>query len=246
MAMENAEWLSSRQESVFAHIQNEIAQDRLPAGSKLPGERKLADSLGVSRETVRSGLRMAEQAGLIVRIPTRGSFVAPPRVDQSLGRMNAFDSTVRHLHMSPAYQTIAVEQVPASDQDAQRLGVPPETQLLSVAVLGIATGLPLAYYRSLLPPHVVKYLPADQEWGNEATYQLAARALHLTDLSVSQEFEAIAFSREMAQRLRVSTKAPGFRVISLFTSGDTPIELRTAWYPGSRYRFRVTRSVDLE
>lgn len=245
MSIENGDWLSTRHESVFAYIQNEIAEGSLAAGVKLPGERILAGDLGLSRETVRLGLRMAEQAGLIVRIPTRGSFVAPPRVDQDLGRMDTFESTVRHLHMSPSYHTVSVQQVSADKDQGDRLRVPPGAPLLSVDVLGVASGLPLAYYSSVLPPHVVDQLPEGAEWGASATYQVAGRALGLTELDVEQEFEAISISKTMAQRLRVSAKSSGFRVVSLFTNHGTPIELRTAWYPGSRYRFRASRSVDL-
>lgn len=245
MSIGNGDWTSSRHESVFAHIQDEISEERLPAGAKLPGERTLAEQLGVSRETVRLGLRMAEQSGLIVRIPTRGSFVAPPRVDQDLGRMDAFDSTVLHLHMQPSYQTMSVAYVPADDQQADRLGCPPGASLLSVEVLGVASGLPLAHYTSLLPPHVIERLPSDAEWGTASTYQIAANALSLNELEVSQEFESISIPRTMAQLLRVSTKSSGFRVVSLFSHQGEPIELRTACYPGSRYRFRVSRSVEL-
>lgn len=246
MSTDNGDWLSTRHESVFTYIQNEIGEGHLAAGAKLPGERSLAASLGLSRETVRLGLRMAEQAGLIVRIPTRGSFVAPPRVDQDLGRMETFDSTVRHLHMSPSYHPVSVQQVLADQDQAERLQVPPGAALLSVDVLGVASGLPLAYYSSLLPPHVVDKLPPDAGWGTDATYQVAANALGLSELEVAQEFEAISISKAMSQRLRVSAKSSGFRVVSLFSHHGKPIELRTAWYPGSRYRFRASRSVDLQ
>ena len=246
LTAENEEWLSSRHESVFAHIKEEIARGRLTPGTKLPGERRFAEELGVSRETVRMGLRTAEQAGLIVRIPTRGTFVAPPRVDQDLGHMDAFDSTVRHLHLSPAYQLIKAQKVEADDHTAERLGVLPGAQLLSVDVLGVGSGLPLAYYQSLLPSHVFEKLPNDPEWGAKATYQIAAHALGAKALNVSQEFEAVSLPREMAQLLRVSTKSAGFRTVSLFCHDRVPVELRTAWYPGSRYRFRVSRIVHLD
>lgn len=245
VAADMDDWLNSRHEAVFAHIKREIAAGRLTPGTKLPGERGFAEDLGVSRETVRMGLRMAEQAGLVVRVPTRGTFVAPPRVDQDLGRMDAFDSTVRHLHLSPAYQLIKTELVAADDQQAERLGVVPGAELLSVEVLGVGSGLPLAYYTSLLPSHVVERLPGEPEWGTMSTYQIAGRALGATDLSVSQEFEAVALPREIAQVLRVSTKSAGFRTVSLFRHEQTPLELRTGWYPGSRYRFRITRKVQL-
>jgi GntR family transcriptional regulator len=241
--MEKSEWLNSRYETVYGHIAREVADGRLVPGTRLASERRLADDLNVSRETVRQGLRMAEEAGLVVRIATRGTFVAPPRVDQDLGVMDAFDSTVRQLHLDPAYRLCGVDVVRADRDQARQLAVRPGDDLLSVKVLGQGSGLPLAYYESVLPERVAKRLPADPPWGAKATYQVAAEAMGAGDLIVAQEFDSIAIPREMAQILRVRTNGPGFKVISVFRLKDDPIELRTAWYPGSRYRFRVTRRV---
>jgi GntR family transcriptional regulator len=241
--MSESEWLNSRYEAVYEHIARGVADGRLLPGTRLPSERRLAEDLNVSRETVRQGLRMADQAGLIVRIATRGTFVSPPRVDQDLGVMDAFDSTVRHLQLDPAYRLCGVETVRAEDEQASRLQVRRGERLLSVKVLGQGSGLPLAYYESVLPQRVAKRLPDKPPWGKRATYQVAAEAMGAGELIVTQEFDSIAIPREMAQILRVSTNAPGFKAVSLFSLNDTPIELRTAWYPGSRYRFRVTRRV---
>lgn len=244
--MADVGWLNSRYESVFEHIAGGIAEGRLAPGSRLSSERRLADELGVSRETVRQGLRMAEEAGLVIRIATRGTFVSPPKVDQDLGVMDAFDSTVRHLHLDPAYRLSAVSTAPASEEQAGLLRVEAGEDLLRVQVLGQASGLPLAFYESVLPRWVAARLPEDPPWGTKATYQVAAEAIGATDVVVSQEFDAVAIPREMARNLQVKTGSPGFRTVSLFRSGESPIELRTAWYPGSRYRFRVTRRVSLD
>lgn len=243
MAMVEGAWLSPRYETVFEHIAEGIADGRLAPGTKLAGERKLADDLGVSRETVRQGLQMAEQAGLIVRIATRGTFVAPPRVDQDLGVMDAFDSTVRHLHLEPAYRLLGVGKARATSEQAQLLLVNHGDELLSVQVLGLGSGLPLAFYESVLPERVAAQLPPDPPWGSKATYQVAADAMGVTALRVAQEFDAVAIPPALAQNLQVSPKSPGFKTVSLFEVQGSPIELRTAWYPGSRYRFRVTRQI---
>jgi DNA-binding GntR family transcriptional regulator len=136
-----------------------------------------------------------------------------------------------------------VDVVQADPDQAGQLHVGEGDDLLSVKVLGQGSGLPLAYYESVLPQRVAERLPTDPPWGARATYQVAAEAMGPGELIVAQEFDSIAIPREMAQILRVRTNGPGFKVISVFMLKDDPIELRTAWYPGSRYRFRVTRRV---
>ncbi|MEU8353109.1 FadR/GntR family transcriptional regulator [Streptomyces sp. NPDC048845] len=62
-----------------------IARGRLTVGEKLPPERALAETLGVSRTTLREALRELEIKGLISRRPGRGTVVTVPSdADQSL------------------------------------------------------------------------------------------------------------------------------------------------------------------
>lgn len=239
------DWLKSRHESVFEHIQAEIIDGRLGPGTRLTGERSLAESLGVSRDTVRQGLRLAERSGLIVRLPTLGTFVAPPRVEQDLGEMDAFDSTVRQLQLNPTYQSISVSTVSASNDQASRLGISSGDDVLKITAIGMGNDLPLAYYESLLPEGIAKRLPPAPPWETQATYQVAARAVGAESVNVAQEFDAIGMPRAIAQILKVAVGSPGFKSLSVFSAGDEPLELRAAWYPGSRYRFRVARRVRL-
>ena len=239
------DWLKSRHESVFEHIQTEIVGGRLRPGTRLSGERHLAELLGVSRDTVRQGLRLAEESGLVVRLPTLGTFVAPPRVEQDLGEMNAFNSTVRQLHLNPTYQSVSISTVLAGNDQASRLGISNGDSLLKITAIGMASGLPLAYYESLLPESVAIRLPPEPPWEEQATYQVAAQAVGAASVNVAQEFDAIGMPRTIAQILKVAAGSPGFMSLSVFSAGGEPLELRSAWYPGSRYRFRVERRVRL-
>ena len=212
------------------------------------GERKIADQLEVSRETVRLGLKLAEEAGLVVRFPTRGTFVTVPRVEQDLGEMQTFQHTVRGLNLEPTYRLLVHESSEADSRQADRLEVPEGSRLLRIEALGMASGLPMALYESYLPSWVMDLLPDGCDWGAAASYQLTAKALGLKSLRAVQEFEAISIPKRMTQTLRVKPGTPGFRCESLFTGPEqwSPVELRTAWYPGSRYHFTISRDVCLD
>lgn len=47
------------------HVEGELASSRLRVGGRLPGERALATQLGISRASVREGIRVLEAMGLI-------------------------------------------------------------------------------------------------------------------------------------------------------------------------------------
>jgi GntR family transcriptional regulator len=238
-------WLSTRYENVFAYIEAGIRDGELAPGEKLEGERKLAERLGLSRETVRQGLDLAEQSGLIVRVPQRGTFVATPRVNQSLGEMRSFRHTMQGLSMTPAYQLRRVQEIRLDAETASRLQVPTGTKALKIEVIGTASGLPMALYVSTLPKWVADAIGDTNAWGERASYELAAAALSLESLTVSQEFEAITLRREQAQVLRTRSGMAGFQSLSIFSAPDNrPVEVRSAWYPGSRYKFAASRRIE--
>jgi DNA-binding FadR family transcriptional regulator len=66
-----------------------IAAGEFPAGSRLPAERELAQTLGVSRTSVREAIISLEMSGLVeVRVGT-GIFVAPAGGSEHPGRADA-------------------------------------------------------------------------------------------------------------------------------------------------------------
>lgn len=240
-------WLNTRYEDVFAHIAEGIQNGAYSPGQRLTGERKLADTLGMSRETIRQGLEMAEKSGLIVRVPKRGTFIASPRVDQDLGVMKSFLQTMRAMDMQPTYNLNSVETVALDEESAARLQVEAESSGIVVEVLGLANGLPMSLYRSTIPAWVADTLAPDVAWGEQASYELAAQALGYRSLKATQRFEAVSLQLNLAKILRVRSGTPGFRTVSLFLAPDgKPIETRTAWYPGSRYSFSAARTIDID
>ncbi|MCK9513004.1 MAG: GntR family transcriptional regulator [Pigmentiphaga sp.] len=81
-------------EDVAAQIREQVEQGVLKEGDKLPPERTLADTFGVSRNTVREALRSLEYAGLIVQRPgsAGGAFISNGGVDVI---RSAFDGLMR-------------------------------------------------------------------------------------------------------------------------------------------------------
>ncbi|WP_169952896.1 FadR/GntR family transcriptional regulator [Microbispora sp. H11081] len=59
-------------EEVLARIEERIAADGLTVGDRLPGERQLAEQLGVGRSSVREALRVLETLGVVTSQVGRG------------------------------------------------------------------------------------------------------------------------------------------------------------------------------
>jgi DNA-binding FadR family transcriptional regulator len=75
-------------QAVVDYLRREISLGRLRAGDRLPSERKLAEQLGVARETLRQALRILEASGQvsIQRGAAGGPIVTEASVDPRLLR----------------------------------------------------------------------------------------------------------------------------------------------------------------
>jgi DNA-binding FadR family transcriptional regulator len=66
-------------QDVVHQIQEAVLSGRLKAGDQLPGERELKERFGVSRGTLREGLRVLEQQGLIeIKTGVTGGAIVKP------------------------------------------------------------------------------------------------------------------------------------------------------------------------
>ncbi|WP_404385459.1 FadR/GntR family transcriptional regulator [Caenispirillum salinarum] len=73
---------------VFQAIETEIVEGRLNAGDRLPTETAMARQFGVNRSTVREGIRLLEQSGLVRREAGRRLHVSLPHTRELAPRVS--------------------------------------------------------------------------------------------------------------------------------------------------------------
>jgi GntR family transcriptional regulator len=242
--------IAPRHELIYDDLCARMRSGEYPLNTQLPGERELADLYGVSRPTIRQALTRAENDGIIIKVPGRGNFVSQRLVTQDLSHMQTFRSVIAALDMKPSYSVIAARRVRPEPQIAERLHVARDATVLQVESVGMASGRPMATYRSHLSPlaaaDVHARLQAAQHTSTRSTYELAAISLGLAELRVDQTFEAITIDKSAARLLELAPGASAFRATSLFsTPAGDPVEFRTAIYPGGRYSFHICRTVPI-
>ncbi|HLI40729.1 MAG TPA: GntR family transcriptional regulator [Streptosporangiaceae bacterium] len=238
--------IAPRHELIYEDLCARIRSGEYPLDSQLPSERELTELYGVSRPTIRQALTRAENDGIIAKVPGRGNFVSRRRVSQDLSRMQTFRSVISALDMKPSYRVLAARWTTPEPPVAKRLHVAEDASVLQVDSVGMASGHPMATYRSLLPPLTAADVHARLPSATASTYELAAVALGLAELRVDQTFESIAADKTAARLLQVPLGSSAFRVTSLFTTPEgEPVEFRTAIYPGGRYSFHIRRIVPI-
>jgi GntR family transcriptional regulator, transcriptional repressor for pyruvate dehydrogenase complex len=101
-------------------IEQRIMDGQLQFGEKLPTETEMAQDFGVNRSTVREGIRLLEQRGLVKRKAGRRLFVALPRYDELgsreeraliLRRVSFLELWEISMVLEPAIARMAAERI---------------------------------------------------------------------------------------------------------------------------------------
>ncbi|MBP7003193.1 GntR family transcriptional regulator [Amaricoccus sp.] len=131
-------------------IEAEIAEGRLRQGFALPGERDLAQALGVSRVTVRKALDELAVAGLLTRRHGARTEVST-RVEKALSTLTSFSEDMLARGIAPGFRWISREAVRATAAEATALGLPPGAAVWRLARVRTGDGRPIAREISTVP-----------------------------------------------------------------------------------------------
>ncbi|MEZ5668999.1 MAG: GntR family transcriptional regulator [Alphaproteobacteria bacterium] len=142
-------------------IRTSLAAGAEAPGVTLPGERRLAEALDVSRVTVRKAIDcLVAERSLVRRHGART--VAAARVEKSLSRLTSFSEDIRARGYAPGAVWIARSVGPATPAEVMALGLGVDQEVCRMVRLRTADGEPVAIERSTVPralldsPHRVK------------------------------------------------------------------------------------------
>jgi GntR family transcriptional regulator len=117
----------------------------------LPSEADLAAYYGVHRLTVRRAIVELVREGLLRRQRGVGTFVAAPKLTQTLARASGFSERVRAAGRRPSSRVLSFEVASAAGAVAQRLGVAPGAPVYTLVRLRYADDEPVMLETAWLP-----------------------------------------------------------------------------------------------
>jgi len=122
-------------------LKEKILSGELKPGDPLPSETQLGEQYGISKMTVRNGLRLLVQEGLIESFRGKGSFVAHPKLNELILRLSAQDSINSRAYDS---KFLGINVISAEEEVAKKLQLKPKTKLLQFRRLLLFNQEPVA------------------------------------------------------------------------------------------------------
>jgi len=113
-------------------------------GARLPSDAELCAEFGVSRMTARNAMQKLAEDGLISRSPGRGSFVADPPAHRRANRLMTFSQEMRRAGRVPSSRVLTRVVRPATEAEAESLGIPVRQPVVHLGRLRLADGRPIA------------------------------------------------------------------------------------------------------
>jgi len=214
-------------------------------GAHAPGdEAALSDHdlmarYGVSRPTVRSAVAELVRAGLVTRVPGRGTFFVPVApVAIGIDGLDRFVHEWQSPDLDPGSAILAFEYIRPPLAIGLELELGRDERVLMLRRLRTSGGEPASLDVRYVAPWCAEYVTREAA-ERELLFQILAK--HAIPASaVDQEIGATVADNDTAGRLGVARGAALLtRDVTIFTTGNRPIIAGTGWYRADRFRFRT-------
>ena len=210
-------------------------------GSKLPNEDRLCDRFGVSRVTIREAVRGLIEDGLVVRRHGSGTYVTRrPLIRNSLDVNYSYTEHFQASGLKPGRKLIGLRTVPATDDDADKLGLAPGTPVREIRRLRTADGRPAIYSIDRIPTAL---LGANLDRSDYAgsLYRVLTDAGH--PISHAETIlRPTVVGKELARILDVSVGTPVQEMHQVdFDQESQPVMVSDEWHVTSIIELRVYR-----
>ncbi|HML20365.1 MAG TPA: GntR family transcriptional regulator [Aggregatilinea sp.] len=218
------------------NIQNGIWQP----GEQIPGEPELCRTFGVSRTVIRQALNEMVHKGLIVREKGKGTFVATPKISESLvGQLTGFHQDMVEQGYNPVAHVLRQNIVPASSKVATYLNVEVGSQIIEIERLRFIGELPIQLVTTYIPYALCPDL-ATADFSQQSLYAFLEQQCGIMIARGRRSIEAVPANEYEARHLNVKKGAPLILLDSVSYMDDgTPVEYYHAVHRGDRAKFEV-------
>ncbi|HYF77095.1 MAG TPA: GntR family transcriptional regulator [Symbiobacteriaceae bacterium] len=227
---------------IRTHLLAAMKSGQLRPGDRVPSEWQLAEQFAVSRMTARQALSDLTMSGYLQRRRGKGTFVAPEKLEQSLGNLTGFTHDIRRRGLTPHTQVLGAGSIPAGRRMALALDVGPEESLYVLERLRLVDGEPLALETAYIPARLAPAL-LTCEGLSESLYKVLAEHYGIRLARAAQVVEVVPAGPHESRHLRVGEGTPLLRLERVARDATgRPVELAHSYYRGDRYRFTTDMS----
>lgn len=211
-------------QAVMTELSAAIAAE-YKAGDRLPSEPALASAYGVSRATMREALQNLAVAGVVRRVHGLGTFVTSVsrRMESALDVDLGVTEAIRAANQRLGVQVLRATELPAPQEVAEALELPPASRVLWIERAILANDVPAVAAVDAVPVAVAARSSAAYEGGSVYRFLEADCGISLAGGSAS--ITAVGAERRVARVLNIGEGDPVLRIAQVERADDGTVVL---------------------
>jgi DNA-binding GntR family transcriptional regulator len=225
-------------------LRGRIRSGLLPPGSRVPGERPLAEELGVSRVTLRQSLRTLELEGLL-RAEGGARWVpqdAGEAIEEGAAGLVSFTDLAEVHGRTAAARVLKLVTRPTDVDEAELMRLAPGAPVHELVRLRSLDGIPILVDHSLVPAALAPGLE-ELDFRSKSLYRALAEA-GCPPVRAECAIESRPAQPAHAELLGLDDGGPVLEIQQVtFGQAGQVVQWCRSVYRGDRYKFRATIEV---
>ncbi|MHA3066553.1 GntR family transcriptional regulator [Lacticaseibacillus saniviri] len=229
---------------VYIQIHNQIKQDieagKWKIGDRIPSERDLAVTFGVSRMTLRQAVQTLVDEGVLERRIGAGTYVASQKVQEKVSGVTSFTDLMLTQGKQPSSKTISYHVAKPSLSEIEKLKLPEDAQVLRMERIRYADDVPISFEVATVPYSLISSF-SKSEVTRSFYHTLEHKGQYILG-GAQQTVSAMLASERIAEYLDIKRNEPILRLRQVsFLQDGQPFEYVRTQYVGTRFEFYLER-----
>lgn len=217
-------------------LNQKINEGVYKSGDRIPSERALSESYGVSRMTIRQALTELSNEGFLIRETGRGTFVSVPNLYQE--NLKSFTQTLIDRHMTPSTKVIEVSKVLHLRHISQMLEIHPDEPYYKIKRLRCGDEVPIALETVYIP--VVYVQDIDQYDLTASLYDILASHYDYELVRIASEIEATLSNRGISELMAIKKQSALLKVAGItYCQNEKKLFYEESYYKSDLYKYHV-------
>jgi len=232
---------------IAENILERVGAGELKPHDQLPSERDLSEEFDVNRLTVRKALGMLESQGVLYRVPSKGTFIAEPKLSQEMNVLVGLSDQLIRSGLQPGAKVLEISIVPAARSVAKALQVGDGTAVYYIHRVRYANKAPIAIERTYIPVEYYRGLEA-YDLENRSLYDIMGKEYGRPVRLARQGLEPVLATGDEVRLLEIEQPAALMMILRVgLDIRGVPVEYSKDLYRGDRNRFIfMTQNPDAE
>ena len=219
-------------------LKHSIDQGEWLPGDQIPSENQLMNEYNVSRNTAKKAIEELVQNGLVYRKQGKGTFVAKPKLQQSLMGLYSFSKVFKEKGLTPKDILIDIREVRPTPEIIQELQIRNDDTVIEMKRLRCVEENPYILESSFFPKRVVPDMSMLNKVGQISLYDFLEQEFNIIIKRAIEAFEPVLINSDESEYLQTEEGKPALLLErTAYDTNGVPVEFCRSIVRGDRCRF---------